>query len=190
MLTTVKTFRKTIIIFLVVITVAALAFVGIKKVGTLIYPLRYKEYIKTYSQQYDLDPLLIAAIIRTESKYHKDATSPKGAMGLMQITPSTGKWIAEQIGIEKYNTSSLYDPQTNIMMGCWYIDNLRKQFSEIRLVLAAYNGGRGNVEKWLRNIEYSFDGETLYKIPFKETKEYIERVETSYKIYKLLYDKD
>ena len=74
-------------------------------------------------------------------------------------------------------------------MGCWYLNNLSKEFNgDTELILAAYNGGRGNVNKWLSNGEYSKDGKALHKIPFKETEEYVRKVKFSYNIYKYLYN--
>ncbi|MTI48565.1 MAG: lytic transglycosylase domain-containing protein [Firmicutes bacterium] len=175
---------------IILIAILSVAFFSIKWVANVLYPLHYKEYIDNYSSEFQVDPLLVASIIKAESKFYKDATSNKGAIGLMQITPSTGSWIASQMGIEEYKVDILYDPETNIMMGCWYIDNLNKQFGNIELVLAAYNGGRGNVKKWLGDTQYSLDGENLYDIPFSETKKYVEKVKQNYKIYKILYDKD
>lgn len=183
-------YKKTII-FLLIIAIIIVSLFALRWVATKLYPINYKEHISKYSAVYDVDPLLIAAIIRAESKYYKDAESHKGARGLMQITPATGEWIAQKIGIKNYNSDMLYDPEINIMMGCWYINNLKKQFNNnIELVLAAYNGGSGNVGKWLKDAKYSKDGVSLMNIPFKETKDYIERVQNNYKIYSKLYKKD
>ena len=82
----------------------------------------------------------------------------------------------------------LYDPETNIMIGTWYLNTLYKEFDgNLDLVLASYNAGSGNVNKWLKDEEYSNDGKNLTIIPFKETKEYIERINDSYKIYSKIY---
>ncbi|WP_427338947.1 lytic transglycosylase domain-containing protein [Caloranaerobacter sp. DY30410] len=164
-------------------------FTNLKWIGKIIYPLYYKDYIKKYSYQYNIDPILVASIIKVESKYYKDAKSYRGAKGLMQISPITGKWASKEIGITNYNEDSLYNPEINIMIGCWYLNKLHKQFNnDIKLVLTAYNGGSGNVEKWLKNPMYSSDGKRLDKIPFTETKEYVKKVLKTYKIYKFLYE--
>ncbi len=183
-------YRKILFLIIIIILITT-AILSIKWIGTLLYPLHYSEYIKMYSVKYGVDPLLIAAMIKVESRYYKDAESHKGARGLMQITPNTGKWISEQIVIEDYHSDLLYEPEVNIMMGCWYVSNLKKQFNNnIKLVLAAYNGGSGNVEKWLNNISYSIDGESLQDIPFDETKKYVEKVYKNYRMYKTLYDEE
>ena len=74
-------------------------------------------------------------------------------------------------------------------MGCWYLNNLKQEFGDMDLVLAAYNAGRGNVNNWLKDYQYSDDGIELKEIPFKETREYVVKVNLSYMIYKYLYTK-
>lgn len=153
-----------------------------------IYPLKYKNEVIRYSLEYDLDPHLVMSIIWVESKFKSDATSNKNARGLMQIIPRTGQWIAEQVGLSHYDDDMLYDPKTNIMFGCWYLAYLLRVFDgDVELALASYNGGMGNVIKWLKDDRYSDDGKTLKNIPIKETSEYIERVQKAYKQYKKLY---
>jgi len=185
-----KTTRhKKILVLLIIIIILFLKFDGIKFIGKLIYPIKYEEYIIKYSNQYELDYILVASVIRVESKYKKDAQSHRGARGLMQITLGTGRWVAEEIGISEYSNDLLYDPEMNILIGCWYLNKLKDQFQDnIPIVLAAYNGGSGNVSKWLKDERYSDDGKNLKHIPFKETEEYVEKVRKQYKIYEFLYN--
>lgn len=183
-------FRKVLTIFFIILIVWG-AFSSYKWIGKTLYPIRYKEYIANYSKQYDIDPFLVAAIIRVESKFNKDALSHKGAKGLMQIAPVTGKWAAGELGIIDYEESLLYNPEINIKIGCWYINRLKSQFdNNLELILAAYNGGSGNVAKWLNNNNYSEDGKSLKHIPFKETELYLKKVLKSYDIYRKLYKID
>lgn len=152
------------------------------------YPLKYKNEIIRFSLEYELDPYLVMSIIWVESKFKPDARSGKNARGLMQIIPRTGQWIADQIGLSLYEDDMLYDPKTNIMFGCWYLAYLLKVFDgDVELALASYNGGMGNVMKWLKDDRYSDDGKTLKNIPIKETSDYIERVQKAYRQYKKLY---
>lgn len=154
----------------------------------LTYPLSYKGLINQYSKEFDIDPYLIAAIINVESNFDKKALSPKEARGLMQITPITGEWAARELSIEDFQVDLLYNPDINIQIGAWYLDQLGREFNQnLQLVLAAYNGGSGNVSKWLENEEYCEDGENLKKIPFEETDKYIDKVLKNHKIYKNLY---
>lgn len=187
-----KKMKKIKYILLLGFTLAALfgIFTQKDKILKYFYPLPYSEHVYKYSKEYNLDPYLVYAAIRVESNFESDAKSSKGAKGLMQITDDTGQWAANKMKIKNYNSEMLYQPQYNIMVGCWYIRNLIDQFDgNMTSALAAYNGGSGNVEKWLKNKEYSSDGEKLDKIPFGETKRYVEKIKKDYNIYKSLYER-
>ncbi len=148
------------------------------------HPVSYTDIIKENSEEYGVDPFLVMAIINVESKFDANARSGKDARGLMQITAQTGQWGSEMIGIEDYTQDSLYQPEINIKIGTWYINRLMKEFDgNLDLVLAAYNGGSGNVRKWLQNPDYSDDGINLNHIPFEETRNYLERVKRDYELY-------
>lgn len=180
---------KKIIFGLAIFSVLILAF-NIRNIAEYLYPIKYPEYINKYSSKYDLSPYLVAAVIKTESNFNSNAKSNRDAQGLMQITPSTGEWVASEMKMGKFHVEMLDDPETNINMGCWYLNNLKKEFNgNIDLVLAAYNGGRGNVQKWLSNTDSSKDGKNLHYIPFKETDKYVKKVKVNYNIYKFLYGK-
>ncbi|MEW8957104.1 lytic transglycosylase domain-containing protein [Clostridium sp.] len=154
----------------------------------IIYPLKYKDTIVEYSKKYDLDPYFVAAVIKAESGFRPNVKSHKNAVGLMQLTDSTAEWVAKEMGMSDFKLEDLKTPEINIAMGCWYLENLNKEFKyDKTLVLAAYNAGRGNVNKWLKDDRYSKDGTTLDFIPFKETDKYIKKVEVNYKIYKFIY---
>ena len=151
-------------------------------------PVPFSNEIEVYSKMYGLDPYLVAAIIKTESGFDKDIVSSMGAVGLMQIMPSTGEWIARQLNIEGFSTEMLKNEDINIEMGCWYLNYLRSQLKHTNEMLAAYNGGIGNVFKWLKDPKYSKDGEVIHTIPFKETVSYIEKVVVVYNEYIDLYE--
>ncbi|MDD3840618.1 MAG: lytic transglycosylase domain-containing protein [Clostridia bacterium] len=151
-------------------------------------PISYKELIFKYSDKYEIDPYLVASIISVESNFDPNARSHKDALGLMQITSPTAIWIAHKIDYKQFSEKMLFDPEINIMFGCWYIDNLREEFGDnLRNILAAYNGGRGNVNKWLSDKNYSNDGISLNRIPFKETDNYVHKVIDKYNKYKNIY---
>lgn len=153
------------------------------------YPLSYQILIKKYSDEFNVDPYLIAAIINVESKYDKNAISKKDARGLMQISPITGKWASEELNIDDFDVEDLFDPELNIMIGCWYLSILSQEFdNNLPLMLAAYNAGSGNVVKWLQDEKYSDDGESLKDIPFAETKDYVKKVQRNISIYRVLYE--
>lgn len=173
---------------LIIIIVLISIVINAKAIGRKIYPIKYDTYIKKYSVEYNFNPYIIAAVIKTESNFNKDARSKKNAIGLMQMTPSTAEEVSRKMGIKDFNAEMLYDPELNIDMGCWYLNDLRKEFgSNMEVILAAYNGGRGNVKKWLKDKEKSKDGQNLHYIPFKETDKYIKKVTVNYNIYKYLY---
>jgi soluble lytic murein transglycosylase len=181
---------KIIIIGLaIIIVLVAVAFFALKDIALrTIYPLDYKETIVQYAKEYTLDPNLVATVIWAESDYDANAESNKGAVGLMQIMPDTGQWIAKKLKIKNYSEESLKDPKTNIRLGCWYLNYLNNKFDgDLRNTLAAYNAGPGRVEGWLADKSISDDGETLKNIPYDETSNYVEKIERVYEVYKSVY---
>jgi soluble lytic murein transglycosylase len=132
------------------------------------YPLRYSEYVRVHAREHGLDPALMAAVIYQESKFRSDAESSSGAIGLMQLTPSTAHGIAIRTGGHAFRTSDLYNPEINIRYGAWYLHNLFAKYHSERLALAAYHAGQGNVDRWLSHDE---------PIQFAETRAYVTRVE-------------
>jgi soluble lytic murein transglycosylase len=170
------------------IVLFALVIANSKWILKTIYPIHYSELIQKYSLEYMVDPYLVAAIIKNESKFNPNALSRKDAKGLMQIAPITGRWASEMLDIENYEEEQLYEPELNIRIGIWYINVLNNEFEDnLSLVVAAYNAGNGNVAKWLQNPEYSIDGKELTVIPFPETRIYSRRVLRDYQIYQRLY---
>lgn len=155
------------------------------------FPYKYQEYVDMYSRQYNLDPLFVLSVIKTESKFDDNAHSHKNAVGLMQITVETGEWAANEMGYSTFSKDDLYDEQYNIKMGCWYLRWLGDMFDNNRdLMIAAYNAGPTNVQNWLNDKEYSSNGRELEYIPFGETKKYVDKVNTYYNVYEYLYGED
>lgn len=154
------------------------------------YRLLYPDIVTEMAAEYGVDPYLAAAVIHCESSNNKDAVSPVGAVGLMQIMPDTGAWIAEKLEMDDFTEERLFEPEVNVRMGCWYIDYLTDRFhGNMTLVLAAYNAGPGNVQKWLEDERISENG-MLTEIPFPETERYIEKVQRAYEKYLTLYKKE
>lgn len=154
-----------------------------------LYPFPYSEIVYRCALEKDIDPFLVAAVIRTESKFDPQARSPKGALGLMQMMPETAKWVAEQMDFPTdFDISHLENPEVNIRMGTWYLSSLEKEFkgNEV-LILAAYNGGRGNVKQWMGKYDWPMSFNDATKIPFLETREYVNKVLHSKKRYQELY---
>lgn len=156
----------------------------------LFYPFPHRELVLEYSSEYGVDPFLVLALMRTESRFYARANSPAGAKGLMQIMPETGSWIAKQLQMPDFTEDKLYQPQYNIPMGIWYLVYLDSVFSgDLIKVLAAYNAGEHNVKKWLKEGTWSGRQQDLEQIPYAETREYIDKVLFDYHIYKRLYKK-
>lgn len=158
-------------------------------VGVLLFyctyiPKRYEHLVAKYAREYKIEENLIFAIIRTESNFHEDAVSVSGAIGLMQLMPSTARFISECMG-EELDACSAED---NIRMGVWYLCYLGEKFAGRDEQIAAYNAGEGNVRKWLQNSSLSSDGRTLQGIPYPETERYVRRVKKFYKYYNFFYD--
>ncbi len=151
-----------------VIVVITALFISVK----VNYPIKYTSCVNKYTSEYKLDKTLVYAIIKCESSFNKNATSKVGAMGLMQIMPTTAKFIAEQLQEEKYD---MYNAEQNIKFGCFYLNYLLSKFNNIKMVIYAYNCGEGRVNRYLK-------GENLPK----ETINYYKKVMGAKRTYKIL----
>lgn len=180
--------KKSILILSVIIILGGTIYLEGGRIKTLLYPKKYSVYVEKYSEEYNLDENLVYSIIKAESKFNENALSRRGAKGLMQIADVTRDWAIEEL--ELNDDIDIYDPETNIRVGCWYLNTLYKEFGKTELVIAAYNGGSGNVKKWLGDKEYSQDGENLHTIPFLETDRYITKVKKYYEQYNMLYSEE
>lgn len=147
------------------------------------YPLKYENDIRVNATKNKLETSFVAAIINTESGFNKDAKSPRGAEGLMQLLPTTADFVANKFGIE-FEDKNLFDAQKNIEIGCQYLRYLFDKFGDKRTVLFAYNSGEGNVVTWLKIHDYSDDGKTLTTCPYNETNNYVQKVLKAEKHYK------
>ncbi len=156
------------------------------------HPDDYIEYVRKYAYEYNIPESVIFAVIKVESDFDTEAESVAGARGLMQMMPSTFEWLTsdEHLG-ENLHKNKLFDPEVSIRYGTYYLNYLYQKFDRNwDTALAAYNAGEGNVAKWLADPEYS-DGEgNLTNIPFKETKNYVVKVNNEMDTYKKLYYED
>jgi soluble lytic murein transglycosylase len=158
-----------------------------KAVQEVALPLRHEDIIRQQSADKRLDPSLVAGVIYAESRF-RDQTSHAGARGLMQITPATADYIAEKSGGTQFVHGDLATPQINIAYGTWYLRYLLDRYDDnVVLALCAYNGGEGNVDKWLREGHISDTAFTLDRVPFPETREYVRRVLDARKNYRKQY---
>jgi soluble lytic murein transglycosylase len=150
--------------------------------------LEYKSQILACSKNNNLNPALVSAIVFVESRFDAVAESHKGALGLMQIMPATGRWVAEQLKWKQFSHLDLLDPQKNLEVGVWYLAYLKHYFNDNEsLALASYNAGHSNVSKWVENQVWDGDVVKLEKIPFPETKNYVFRINFLKRVYQYLY---
>lgn len=188
--------RQRQIALIVAIAVLSLAIVGAviwiafdRAPQTVIrhYPMEYESTIRLCARLNDIPPAYVASVILAESSYDPQAVSSVNAQGLMQLLPSTAEWIAGKLG-ETYTEGCLFDPETNLRYGCWYLGFLMARYNgDMRLSSSAYHAGQGTVDKWLENPEYSPDGVSLAVIPYDTTNTYVQRVLKYYEKYAELY---
>lgn len=164
--------------------------VNIKYTGDS-YPLKYTEEIAAASEKYGVDKALIYGVIKTESNFDPEAESGAGAVGLMQLMPDTFEWLKAYYKDESgYTFEDLKNPAVNIDYGVELLSILSEKYESEDTMLCAYNGGLGNVDKWLDDKKYSDDGKTLKEVPFPETDRYRKLVARNKSIYNELYFAD
>ncbi|MFO8033557.1 MAG: transglycosylase SLT domain-containing protein [Candidatus Bipolaricaulota bacterium] len=153
----------------------------------LAYPLAHGEPVHQWARQYEVDQLLVLAVMREESHFRLRAVSPSDARGLMQLLPSTARWIAEERLGMPYQVDELFEPDTNIRLGTWYLGYLLEQFpGGIPWAVAAYNGGQGNIRRWTgEDVPLEDLPAALRSV---ETREYLSKVLHSWLIYRWLYE--
>lgn len=170
-----------IVVFSLVVLVAvlgALAAPGLVRQVT--HPLEYEREIRASAVDFGVEPSLVAAVIKAESRFDPEATSSRGAYGLMQLLPETARFVSERTGI----SGDYRDPETNIRIGTRYLSYLQSRYDgDERLVLAAYNSGEGRVDRWLSDEGFDVSRD----IPFAETRDYVQNVTESQRVYEDLY---
>jgi soluble lytic murein transglycosylase len=145
----------------------------------------YSGSVYKYSFMYGVDANLVLAVIKVESDFDENAISSKGAVGLMQLLPSTALFVSDKLGVE-FSEEDLFDSDINIRFGTYYLSYLFDKFATLETVLAAYNAGEGNVSRWLSL--FSDDGKTLRQIPFEETERFVSRVRFHFDRYRKDYN--
>jgi len=156
------------------------------------YPLAYAKAIHDNAKIFNVDPYFVKGLIRQESLFNSQVQSRAGAIGLMQIMPETGRVLyANSKNSEPFNTTILFNPETNIQLGIQYIDQLNKRFKKNRThILISYNAGPHNLKKWLKRFRHLQDPDVFIEsIPYPETRKYVKKVLRNYGIYQSLYSK-
>ena len=176
-----KTNKMFVMLVCIVVVVIAMFVIILQ-----LFPNKYNEIITEKSRKYNIEKHIVASVINIESRYDKKAVSHVGAIGLMQILPSTAEEIALKLG-DDYEQIDLFDEETNIEYGCFYLRYLLDLFDgNIINALASYNWGLNNVKKWIKdgNVDESF---TITNIPVKETKNYIKKFKSNSFVYNFIY---
>ncbi|PSB16983.1 tail length tape measure protein [Phormidesmis priestleyi ULC007] len=151
-----------------------------------LYPFPYLQEIENWSQQQQLNPLLVTALIRQESRFESKIKSSVGATGLMQVMPDTATFIASNIKLKQFK---LDDPNDNIRLGTWYLDHTHLEYNNnSMLAVASYNAGPGAVGGWLSKAKTQDTDEFVEMIPYDETKGYVKSVFGNYWNYLRLYN--
>ena len=183
-------FPKVLGVLLVLALAGTLLFAAFqKRIERWEYPIQYEEYVTYYADKYSLDPLVLYSFIRTESNFDPMAESEAGARGLMQITEVTFDWIKSKIApTEPLTFADLFDPETNIRFGSYFISYcLLRYEDDLPTAAAAYHSGWGTVDELLAQPEYSADGQTLDHYPYPQMRLYVRKITHSYQRYQEIY---
>lgn len=177
------------LLVLILLVGTAVFFTG-RTIYKATFPMSYSYEIDRYADEYGVPRVLLYAVIHTESGFNPSAESSAGALGLTQITPETFHWLQTKTG-ETLPDSALYEPETSIRYGAYFYSLLLSEFhGDIKTAAAAYHAGRGQVNTWLRDPQYSENGETLDTIPSGDTAYYVRKVQRAIRIYTNLYEKE
>ena len=178
-------FKLILIIVLLIFMIFAFSF-GIVYYQTSRQNISYQDKIYKYADKYSVDPMLVASIIKVESDFNNDAHSNQDAQGLMQLLDKTARHSAELIG-EDYYPDKLKEVDYNLDLGVGYFDYLYRYYNDTNLALAAYNGGIGNVDKWIEDGTIDSKNPDITKIPIEETRQYVMKINATYDVFTSLY---
>ncbi len=187
-----KIHRKAVITCVVIIIAAVVVFLSLRlahiRFMKKLYPRPYSSIVIKEAKENNIDPNLVYSVIKQESKFDPDVKSKAGAIGLMQLMPSTFEWLQKKESKRPLLASnSLYNPDVNIHYGCRFLSMLLKKYGSIKTALCAYNAGQRRVDTWLEDKSLSKDGKNLANVPFPETRNYANAVEENYSQYQGLY---
>ena len=157
-----------------------------------LYPRKYEALVDKWAETYDLDPLLVDAFIRTESGFDPQATSSVDARGLMQMTEETFIWLRSKIAPDEgLLFADLYDPETSIRFGCYYLHLCMQRYqNDVSTAAAAYHSGWGTVDALLQKEEHSEDGVTLKGFPYNQMNHYVKKITSCYANYRRIYRRE
>jgi peptidoglycan lytic transglycosylase len=152
-----------------------------------LYPLAYWDTVEKLSKKYHVDPLLILAIVREESRFDSDARSSAGALGLMQLMPKTAYRFDKKVKLGIHSSNDILHAKHNLNLGMFYISSLIREFGSYAPAIASYNAGEDIVKQWLQNGKYKSADEFIEDIPYQETRRYVKKVLTTFLTYKRIF---
>ncbi len=160
---------------------------GARELDQFLYPLAHWDIVKGLSEKFGIDPFLILAVVREESRFDEAARSTAGAIGLMQLMPGTAYRFDKKLRLGIKKSHDILDVKNNLTIGALYLGNLIKEFGSYAPAIASYNAGEEAVRKWLKTGPYKSADEFIEDIPYLETKTYVKRVLTTFIEYKRLF---
>lgn len=152
-----------------------------------LFPKPYWPDLKKFSESNNLDPYLVASLIRQESEFNPNAVSHANAVGLMQLLPKVGKGVAKQVKLKHFSATQLFTPAINLQLGTHYFRGMVDQYGAFEYALAAYNAGTNRVDDWQGLGKYRDPAEFVESIPFTETREYVQAILRNANVYRQLY---
>ncbi len=179
-----RDYRVFIIILIMALILGVVANAVIDAIYRWVYPEKYHSLVLKYSEEYSVPNELVFAIIKVESNFDPEVVSSAGAVGLMQMLPSTYKWLTTKLG-DTYREEDLFDEEINIRYGIYYLSYLHSRFDSWEKAIIAYNWGEGNFSEFLEEEGYT-EGD-YDSIPVTETRNYVKKVMHHWEKYKELY---
>ncbi len=175
-----KTFARTLIYLIIIYSICFPIGLALIKARKTIFPLQYRLMVRDAALKYGQDPLFVAALIYSESSFRAQVISKTGAIGLMQLMPSTATQLANKRKIKNFKIQDLFNPSINLDFGCYFLNQLHKNFNDREHVLIAYNAGPGNLVRWQGK------GGNLIEQSFPETRQYVVKIRWVYRLLKTL----
>jgi len=159
-----------------------------RRLAQVVYPFPYRELVRREADEWGVDPIMLAALIRQESAFEADIVSTAGAVGLMQVMPSTGKELARAYGPAPFAPANLTTPEVNLHLGAAFFVEMNGRYGGVLpLVLSAYNAGPTRATRWRRFPEVSDPARFTERIPIDETRGYVKNVSRNFGLYQVLY---
>ncbi len=153
-----------------------------------LFPLGWEDRLRARSERHNLDPYLVAALIRQESEFHAGARSRAGALGLMQIMPGTGRTLFRRLGIPRFSSRKLTLPDVSLRLGTFHLKEVLAEFDgDLEKALAGYNAGENRIADWMELGPFEEPAEFVETIPFTETRGYVQAVLRNRAMYERLY---